>query len=360
MSELQRGSSQITLQMAKQRLKEANLSYAVLPLSEDAKLLIMEHGGRIFGPFTAKESVLWMPSRWDSLTTWKESWSQQYWNLGGERLWIAPEIQYCIKDRNTMSTSWSLPPAMDPSNYHLTYRQNDNIQLETEMSLVAHHHNSQEQHLYVKRIIEPLQNPLRTLIEHDLFMAEVAFSGYQHTIHLETDTENSCLSEAWSIMQVRQGGISIIPTYGTPQIGWYYRPEKSELINQAPPFMLVQHKPGNLFKIGIHSTACTGRVGYLHLQTERPYLLVRNYLVNPSATYVEEPFDAPGEKGYAFHLYNSADLKEQFGEIECHGNAIGGKTGKRSATSTLETWLFEGKREQLELITQKLLSYQIT
>jgi uncharacterized ParB-like nuclease family protein len=312
----------------------------------------MEHGGRILGPFTTSSphSILWMNKWWDN-----ESLTDRNWNIGGERLWIAPEIQYCIKDREHIHTSYSLPKQMDPGNYKLKKVKNC-VCLETKMSLEAHNKSSQLQKLSITRIIEPLPNPLRTLKKMNSLMEGVFFSGYNHTVELKTTTKDPQPSEPWSVMQVRQGGISIIPTYGTAQIGWYYRPKTEETIHIKPHQMRIDHKPNDLFKIGIHNTSCTGRVGYLN-NNQNPYLIVRNYFTSPSHEYVEEPFDSPGENGYAFHLYNSNSSDEQFAEIECHGPSVGGKSKLKRSSSTFETYFFEGKIEQLRAISHELLSY---
>ncbi|WP_422479077.1 hypothetical protein [Pleomorphochaeta sp. DL1XJH-081] len=356
------GASNITLDLAKQRLREANLSFAELPISQDSTILIVELGGRILGPFSGinKRSVLWMPSWWNTSESWKEAIIRKEWNIGGERLWVAPEIQYCITDRFNPTLSYKLPAEMDPGEYHITRPRASLINLEAKMKLKALHYSPPDQQISVGRKVEPAKNPLRNLYQRDLLMKGIQYSGYKHSIQLRIESPDPCLSEAWSIMQVRQGGISILPTFGKPQIGWYYHPEPTSLIEFEKSPMLVHHCEQKLFKIGIHSTSLTGRAGYLHNAdgTNPPYLIIRNYRVSPSSEYCEEPFTSPGENGYACHLYNSGNPKERFGEIECHGNAMGGSSEEDTSSLTLETWFFEGNYMQLEMIAHQLLSYQ--
>lgn len=363
MNDLLTGASNISLGLVEQRLGEAGMAYTKLPLSQDSIILVMKHGGRILGPFTGStsSSILWMPSWWSSRETWRNAVSEQFWNYGGERLWIAPEIQYCIEDRLNLNGSYNLPSEMDPGNYHLTESKDSFVQLEANMELKALHHTPPTQRISVKRTISPIANPLHALQSRAGLMPGVQFSGYRHSVHMHINSPNSCLSETWSIMQVRQGGLSIVPTYGNPQIGWYYRPKEAHCIDEKQSPMIIRHSANSLFKIGVHSVNLTGRVGYLHSapETASPYLIIRNYRVSPSADYSEEPFATPGEHGYAFHLYNSGNPEEQFGEVECHGNAIGGASGERSSITELDTWFFEGEAYHLELIAHQLLSYPI-
>jgi len=279
------------------------------------------------------------------------------WNIGGERLWIAPELQYNVQDRSNIYSSYHLPEDMDPSHYSLTVQEDSSVHLDTDMTLETFVNTRETHHLTVKRVIQPLSNPLRFVSDREAYMKDICYSGYSHTIELETDTLYKEMSEPWIIMQARQGGISIVPTYSKAQIGWYYIPTDEHTILERDHSIIVEHNKGNLFKIGIHSTSCTGRVGYLYTD-EEPYLIVRNYFVSPSNRYVEEPFTSIGERGYAFHLYNSGKDTAQFGEIESHGPCIGGESKNKKSTTRIETYIFEGKREQLERIAQLLLSYQ--
>ena len=361
MNESNRGASYITLDEVKQKLRDADLVFSELPISKESTILIMEWGGRILGPFIGDEgrSILWMPPWWDSRESFEEARSKGLWNLGGERLWIAPEIQFCIENRFDLTAGYSLPQEMDPGNYRIDNTDRASVSLETEMELNALHHTPTTQRLSVNRTIKPIKNPLRNINNRNSLMSGILFSGYNHSIRLHSLSSEACLAEAWSVMQVRQGGESIVPTYGVPQIGWYHRPQSSDLVKIEDSPILVHHKENNLFKIGIHSTSLTGRVGYLHNAEKNvsPYLIIRNYWVSPSFEYCEEPFASPGENGYAFHLYNSADLNERFGEIECHGNAMGGSSGVHTSTLVMDTWFFEGNFHQLEMIAHQLLSY---
>ncbi|NCB01657.1 MAG: hypothetical protein EOM67_05765 [Spirochaetia bacterium] len=347
------GSSSINLSQVTQKLDFLHLKYESLGLNDHSKLLIVEKGGRILGPFNSSHtgSLLWMNQWWDETSNLFSDW-----NIGGERLWIAPELQYNVTDRSDIQNSYSLPREMDPSHYSLKVGIDSSIHLDTEMKLETFIDPKESHNLTIKRRIKPIGNPLKDLIETHSYMKDLSYSGYSHTIELESDALYKKMSEPWIIMQVRQGGISIVPTYSKAQIGWYYRPTTKETIVANDRLLIAVHDKENLFKIGLHSTSFTGRVGYLYTK-EEPYLIIRNYFVSPHNNYVEEPFSAPKERGYAFHLYNSGVRGAQFGEVESQGASIGGPSGQRKSTTHIETYIFEGKREQLERVAQLLLSY---
>lgn len=349
------GTTNITFSDLTSLLDKNSYNYSVLPLSKQSSIIILENGGRILGPFSSStsNSILWMNKWWDNFAS-----SPPNWNIGGERLWIAPELRYCIKNRKDIKSSYFLPKDMDPANYQLS-TTSDAVILKTRMHLRPSDHPTEIQTLSVRRDIKSLSNPLRTLSDSEDLMKNTVFSGYSHVVNLIAENNNPLPSEPWSIMQVRQGGKSIIPVYSNPKVGWYYTPKQKNIIHFFPYHIITEHPSNSLYKIGINACSCTGRVGY-YFEDHQTTLIIRNFMVSPSNMYQEEPFDSPGDKGYAFHLYNSESITEQFSEIECHGISVGDKPLDKESTSIFESYFFQGKKEQIRQIAHILLSYKET
>ena len=98
------------------RLEENDIPYGVLALADDVHILITQRGGRVFGPFLKpdSESLYWVNPAFAAADAFKAYLASGEWNLGGERIWIAPEVQYLVRDRTDFWNSLHFPPAMDP------------------------------------------------------------------------------------------------------------------------------------------------------------------------------------------------------------------------------------------------------
>jgi hypothetical protein len=91
-------NNHITFNLIAQRYEQAGLRFDVLNLQNDYRVIVTQRGGRIFGPFLgeAGESILWANECHKSRESFEafiysgQDWS---WNVGGDRVWIAPELQ---------------------------------------------------------------------------------------------------------------------------------------------------------------------------------------------------------------------------------------------------------------------------
>ena len=89
----------VTLEQLRGTLDAHALPYGVMPLQEGITLVITQHGGRIFAFDESGESLFWINPLLADATAFGDFLAAGGWNLGGERIWIAPEIQYIIQNR---------------------------------------------------------------------------------------------------------------------------------------------------------------------------------------------------------------------------------------------------------------------
>jgi hypothetical protein len=337
--------------------------FAVLPLSGDASLLITQRGGRVLGLFPTPESpnLFWTSSAFDSPDAWHafinraDGW---HWNLGGDRVWIAPEITYNVRDRRDFGGTWDIPRAMDPGSYTLT-ESDRGIGLTAAMRLQGYHHGSPTDSANVRLIrrIESTRPPLA-----DLDSTVLTF-GYDQLAVLERlDDQPQPLSEVWNLVQLNAGGTLIIPVIGEARASDYVKPVPAfarQVVNGA------LHLPLNgqqQFKIGYKALCMTGRMGYLHdLPDGRAYLLVRQFFNDPSNLYAEEPPEEPGNTGHSVHVYNDGGAVDQgrpFCEMECSGHTLGFNNTfvkRGSDHHTFSLWAYVGAREAVREIARQLL-----
>ena len=343
------------------RLDENDLDYATLPLQDGASLVISRRGGRIFGPFLSDEgeSALWVNEAFGQADAFADFLASGAWNLGGSRIWIAPEIQYGVRDRQAFEETLFWPEQVDPGTYELTRPKADRVQLAQDMTLRAYNLASGEKELRLDRLIRPADNPLRNTSDFQATMAGVTYAGYQQTVTLSESKSDEVMSEAWCLTQLNPGGELIIPASPAVEFVDYLDPVGS-LQTLGANHVRLQITGDRQYKVGYKAAHVFGRLGYVgHLDDGRAFLLVRTFFNDPSLPYVEEPAHLPGHRGQSIHVYNDDGNLGGFGEMECNGRTIGGKTGRRSSTDAFALWFYAGTEKAVKGIALQLLGVEI-
>ncbi|MEA3334344.1 MAG: DUF6786 family protein [Chloroflexota bacterium] len=354
----------ITQSQVLQRLQEHGLQHTVVELDGGARIVVMQRGGRILGPFLPGDggSILWLNDVWADSDAFSAYLAGNEWNLGGERVWIAPEIQFSVRDRYDFWNTVQCPPAVDPGNYSLDQASAGEVTLCQRMVLEAYNIASGSKELYLKRHIRPAANPLRALSQFKELMDGVGYAGYEHAVELSETTSDDIVSEGWSLLQLHAGGILIIPASPKVEYSDYFDPIDSDhqTIHQDAGYVAVRISGRRQFKVGYKSAHVQGRLAYLsRLNDSHFYLLIRNFFNNPSSLYAEEPPHLPGCRGHSIHVYNDDGDFGGFGELEVMAQTIGGETGRRSSSEQFLFWLFVGPGDRLELLAEHLLGVRL-
>jgi hypothetical protein len=356
-------NNHITYRQVIERLRENNLRYAVLPLQNGIQIVISERSGRVLGPFLTEdsESIFWTRGAFANADDFAAFIDAGGSDLGGERLWIAPEIQYHIQDRYNLDKTYRLPPEVDPGQYELSQSGPQQWRLTQAITLQAYNVATGPKHLQIERIFNPVPDPLRGLTRYAELVDGVRFAGYEQTATLaETQTDN-ITSQSWVLMQVNPGGTVLIPFTASIEVSDYYEPVDDSLQTIRDQHVRLSITGQRRYKTGYKAASLTGRLGYSNRMGDgRAYLIVRNFFNNPSTIYNEEPADRPGFFGDSVHVYNDSGALGGFGELECAGQTIGGISGKLRMTDAFLTWLYVGTTEKLNPISQVLLGVDLT
>jgi hypothetical protein len=357
-------------------LRSAGENYHRLALTDTASALITQRGGRILGIFPTLDSdnLLWINSAaFDTVTAFQEFVGAGHWNLGGERIWIAPEIQYNVRDRQDFWGTLHVPPQMDPGLYQLDASLTEDgqpagVRLSAEIVLTAHTIATGEQRLSIERTIVPVTNPLAALSQSEAWMQEVVFCGYKQRVMLD-GKHTTAFSEAWNLVQVKAGGELIIPCAPSVEASDYFGsvPDETRQIHYgAVPHLRLHITGQRQYKIGYKAASMTGRMGYIHtLPDGRAYLLIRAFFNNPSNLYAEEPPDLPGNNGHSVHVYNDGGElggAASFGEMECSGHTVHGKSREgcdKTANDTFVMWAYVGAPDSIQRIAHLLLGVKV-
>ena len=344
------------------RLDENSLSYGTVTLQNDMKIVISQRGGRIFGPFLPGrgESALWINSAFARSPSFKGFLSSGNWNLGGERVFIAPEIQYCVVDRGDFWGTYRTPKQVDPGRYHLVESTPNEWQLSQDLTLQVCNVATGEKDLHLKRVVRTAADPLGSLSAYEKLMDGVLFAGYEQVVTLTERKLDDIMSEIWDLAQLRAGGELLIPASPRVEVTNYHEPVGENHIRVHSNHVRLQITGDRMYKVGFKAPHVTGRAGYFnHFSDGRAYLIIRNFFNNPSAPYVEEPYHSVGERGLSTNVYNDDGALGDFGELECNGQTIGGETGRSTSTDQMVLWLYVGPDDKLQEIALHLLGVGI-
>jgi hypothetical protein len=282
-----------------------------IPVQSRGKLLISEFGGRIIGLFPDKETnLLWVnpdAMKQEIVNAWRtgKDWS----NIGGNRVWLSPEIDTNVRDPMRMMETYSVPPEVDPGSYRLTV-EDDEVYLSQDVTIEWIRLAKQIQ-LEVERRIIRMDHP------NVAISGDTSFAGYQSVSMLRASgSYGTARPGLWDIVQVPRGGriTCLVPpgTHPTPAIGYPEWEEKNGLLQTGT---LSQHS----FKWSLRASQSQGRLVYLHrIYPHRSTLLVRNFQVGNDEDYADCPCSDPLDTGHMCQVYvDNGDLGD-FAELEFH------------------------------------------
>jgi hypothetical protein len=350
-------NNKITFTQVVASLQATGQAFEVLQLQNGVCLVITRRGGRVFGPFLSEESasLYWLNAAFADAASLQPFLDADDWNQGGERFWIAPEIQYNVTDRTDFAGTLHVPPQMDPGDYQISTSGNT-ITLDLALTLPAYNLATGEKTLKLARTIQAVPDPLREVNGYDALLNGVTYAGYSQTATLSEGQADAIMSETWNLIQLNPGGTLIIPASPHVQATGYVEPLPADAYAVADGALRIPLDGHTQFKVGYKAAQVGSRMGYLNtLDEERAYLLMRHYPNNPSSIYVEEAPDKPGQRGESIHVYNDDGNFGGFGEMECHGQTIGGEAGISRSTDTFTLWLYAGAPHRIKLIGEHLL-----
>lgn len=327
---------------------------------DGTKVLLLPYGGRVLGLYApgSEQNFYWTHPALNSIDTARAFYESKAWhNSGGDRTWLAPEVDIFLPDYPKTETYFQ-PRELDPGNYEVVPSKKG-VQLINQLTLRLSR-SRREVKLRMAKSIEPAPNPLR--YEKGLDLSAVAYAGYTQLTSLEMlgdSPQEQPMIGLWNLVQMPHGGELLIPTYSRtePKI-WFGRISGEDLIVRDRLIRYKMRATGE-HKLGVRAVATTGRVGYLYGTGAETTLIVRNFIVNPSGEYVDVPWGDPNDLGYSTQACNVNSALGAFSELEYHIPAIGGKTGRARCDDTAQVWAFRGPEEGIRAVAHCLLSPEV-
>ena len=330
--------------------KKQRLRYAWLEAENNARFLILERGGRIFGPFFGDdEGILWMTGAWKDDERMRLLLEKSEWNVGGDRVWIGPEIDYHIHNRANPQESMHIPEGVDPGHYRLKSGKRG-CMLKLRTRLRSYHHTTGVIRMMLKKTIRPAANPLRELPDFAALMDGVDYAGYSQ--HLQLQKRGKPSAEAWNITQIKTPALVLIPASSELAYADYYEPVDQTILTVRDGAARLLASGARRYKIGLKAAHTRGDIVSIQEDDGVSTLVIKRFFNNPSAPYAEEPAAHPGERGMSIHVYNDDGALGGFAELEC--NMTPASAGRSSAAGEVVNWFFRGETQRMYRIAEIL------
>ena len=353
-------NNKITCKDIVNRLEEHHMAYDIVTLENGFQIIVTEYGGRIFGPFDKDGiSVLWVNEVFSDCSKFNDFMEKEEWNLGGDRLWIAPELEFFCTEPSKFDETYTVQRNMDPGYYRIEMMDEGVcLQNEAEVEILG---DGNTKMYSCERRISSAKNPLEYVSSID--KDKVKYCGYVQDILLKDKKKNQKMYlEPWILTQINPGGKVIVPYLGTFDFVDYYEPVDETCQKIFDGYAELNITGKRKYKTAYRSANTFGRMGYVNRTPGGDwYLMIRNYYNDPSIPYCSEPWKNLGDKGCSMYFYNDDGSTGGFAEFENSCATIGMDANRDCSYSTTSLWFFMGEKEELEKIIKVLLgvSYKI-
>ncbi len=119
----------VSLQELERVLHDRGEQFALMELSKRRRVLLAVDRGRIFGPFTSdgSGSISWISKELADPAAFDAFVAGGGWNVGGDRIWVAPEFPFFTKERKRFKETYTVQNTIDPGCYRITKSSGDRM-----------------------------------------------------------------------------------------------------------------------------------------------------------------------------------------------------------------------------------------
>ncbi|MGD1038989.1 MAG: hypothetical protein ABR878_17895 [Roseiarcus sp.] len=303
-------------------------------LGNDISIIVTACGGRVFGPFLRGEDATgWISPAFASLQAFARLYGNRDWALGGERLWVSPELAYFVEDRNRYLETLNVPVAIDPGGYAL---KTSATAVELSQTCV-HVRNGRSRQLRMNRAFSKRDAALWTP------RRDVACAGYRQVVNIFSD-DAATPAAPWIIRQIAPRGTVIVPVQPGACAEPFFGRAPQDRLRESNGAIRVAIDNRETFKIAIRARDGSGRIGYLRFRDQLATLLCYRFEQSAEGDYYDEPADKPGMVGFSSFVFQDDGAFGGYGEIEFVGRDLGiDEDGQRHGQLIADLWVAEGE-----------------
>ena len=337
-------------------LKKVGKQTKVYTTPDGTRLLVLPYGGRALGLFSPQshENFYWTHSALESVETARAFYASDQWhNSGGDRSWLAPEVDLFFPNFPKLDQYFQ-QRSLDPGNYRLV-EFGGGFELVNRLT-VNLSRLGKDATFRITKSFGPAPNPLRH--ERGLNLSGLEYAGYTQHTSLELVGQSQIVKAKvglWCLTQMPHGGDLLIPTYSRsePRLIMGAIPPKDLIVDER--LIRYRMRQQGEHKISVRAFATCGRVGYLYRSRGNWCLIIRNFSVNPSGEYVDVPWNDTGHCGFSTQACNVNSGLGQFSELEYHVPAIGHGTSRTRCQEETQFWAFRGREHEVSQVCRLLV-----
>lgn len=330
---------------------------------DGSRVLVLPYGGRVLGLFASQneQNFFWTHPALRMVESAKAFYASEVWhNSGGDRTWLAPEVDFFLPNYPDVSFgSYWQPRQLDPGNYQIIREGGKSI-LVNRLNVTSSR-SKVSVDLEITKSVGPAFNPLRHEVSWKDF-GDVEYAGFtlHTTLRLMGNSVESPLQVGlWDLMQMPHGGELLVSTYRRADAKLYFGAVAPEDLIISDHLIRYRMRAVGEHKLGFRAVDLTGRVGYMYSAGGQAALVVRNFAVNPSGEYVDVPWTEETNLGFAGQACNANSALGSFSELEYHVSAIGKDTGSVRSDDVSQIWAFRGAPGKIQAIARSLLSSEV-
>lgn len=240
------------------------------------------------------------------------------WNVGGDRLWVAPEAAWFWKTLQSVDfAQYEIPRALDPGQWQLVRSETDFCEMTQHVALPHQHKNRTYDFDLTRRFT-------RVVLREPPFPDCVAYHS-ENALDLngakaaQRDAQSIGL---WSLLQVPIGGVMLVGVRSDAKWRDYFTPIARHLWSQDAGALHLQINGNEQYKIGLPPRALTGRAAYAREVGDATVVVLRQWEPQPCLPFCDAPMSDLHSAGDALQVYSDNGGAGSFGEMELHAPAL--------------------------------------
>lgn len=338
-------------------LQSSGKSADELVFPEGSCLVILPYGGRILGLFPPDDDTnfFWTHPALNTRRRALDFYNKPDWhNSGGDRCWLAPERELFIANPAKPWDSYKVPAELDPGYYtpekaqgKYILRNRTTVQLKQLRKSVS---------VEITRSVSSAPNPVT---RQTGLMENSQYAGYtlQSSLRIiQNEKQNNFCLGLWNLLQLPHGGEFIIPTLGEPPASVMFGEIAPDNLKKCGTHIHYRMNASGIQKIGLRALRLLGRAAYRYQINENVHsLVIRNFFINPSGTYVDVPWNNPEEEGFCVQACNVNSELGAFSELEYHVPVQNEPNGEKYCEDQSQIWAFRGPSQSISRIARYLL-----
>jgi len=326
-----------------------------LAFPDGSRLLVLPESGRMLGLFMpgTDENVLWTNPALATAESATAYFARRGWlNPGGDRTWLAPEIELFIGDMKRVPETYAVQSALDPGQWKLGAATAAEVSLVNETRVHLHRQN-RDVGVRLAKTYSVAPNPLRDV-------AGLQYVGYTLATTLEVEPQPGVPTRLglWNLLQLPSPGTMLIPTRAPARPHVVFGALAADEFTVTPGLVRWNMAPpGGDAKISLKPQPLTGLVGYRRASDTPGMqdLVVRFFSVGNERDYVDALWESPHEAGWAFQACCVRSGAECFNELEYHAPAVAARSGEAVIRDESRVWAFRGPKESVARAARQLL-----